>query len=150
MSVTHELPATVLAARSVPVRDAVHRSLRSGLLRTANSAERSPSMTSNSYPGDPQHCFLSAKEAIARVGWGRTKGYRMLRTSSFPRAIGGSFRLDTILAYEERVLAGEIDPDAELRALDAAEDDQPAEQPEKPRRAGRPRRGRSAPLDDAA
>jgi hypothetical protein len=52
-------------------------------------------MTHNHYPTDPAHTFLSAKEVIARYGWGRTKGYEVLAQPTFPRAIAGRYRLDT-------------------------------------------------------
>lgn len=56
----------------------------------------------------PRHTFLSSKEVIARFGWGRTYGYQMLKSPGFPAAIGGRYRLDTLMAWEERVLAGEL------------------------------------------
>ncbi|HEX3005159.1 MAG TPA: hypothetical protein VHO27_13180 [Angustibacter sp.] len=56
----------------------------------------------------PRHTFLSSKEVIARFGWGRTYGYQMLKSAGFPAAIGGRYRLDTLMAWEERVLAGEL------------------------------------------
>ena len=55
---------------------------------------------------DPASAFLTALEVIARYGWGRTKGYRMLRSDSFPRPIGGDrYRLDTLIAWENAQLA---------------------------------------------
>jgi hypothetical protein len=50
-------------------------------------------------PGDinPRHVFLTAKEVILRYGWGRTDGYRMLKSTGFPRRIGDRFRLDTLM-----------------------------------------------------
>ncbi|TAL16148.1 MAG: hypothetical protein EPN99_12820 [Frankiales bacterium] len=55
---------------------------------------------------DPASAFLTALEVIARYGWGRTKGYRMLRSEGFPRPIGGDrFRLDTLIAWENAQLA---------------------------------------------
>lgn len=57
-------------------------------------------------PADPTVAFLSALEVIARYGWGRTKGYRMLRSEGFPRPIGGDrYRLDTLVAWENAQLA---------------------------------------------
>jgi hypothetical protein len=70
-------------------------------------------MTHNELPAtsghkDPRHTFLSSKEVIARFGWGRTYGYQMLKATGFPAAIGGRYRLDTLMAWEDRVLAGEL------------------------------------------
>lgn len=54
---------------------------------------------------DPANAFLTALEVIARYGWGRTKGYRMLRSEDFPRPIGGDrYRLDTLIAWENAQL----------------------------------------------
>ena len=54
---------------------------------------------------DPSSVFLTALEVIARYGWGRTKGYRMLRSEAFPRPIGGDrYRLDTLIAWENAQL----------------------------------------------
>lgn len=54
---------------------------------------------------DPASAFLTAIEVIARYGWGRTKGYRMLRSEGFPRPIGGDrYRLDTLIAWENAQL----------------------------------------------
>lgn len=54
---------------------------------------------------DPASAFLTALEVIARYGWGRTKGYRMLRSEGFPRPIGGDrYRLDTLIAWENAQL----------------------------------------------
>jgi predicted DNA-binding transcriptional regulator AlpA len=56
----------------------------------------------------PSDTFLTAMEVIARYGWGRTKGYRVLRSEGFPRPIGGDrYRLDSLLAWEESQLAAE-------------------------------------------
>lgn len=53
----------------------------------------------------PASAFLTALEVIARYGWGRTKGYRMLRSEEFPRPIGGDrYRLDTLIAWENAQL----------------------------------------------
>ncbi|HVU74593.1 MAG TPA: hypothetical protein VHE83_16645 [Mycobacteriales bacterium] len=55
---------------------------------------------------DPRHTFLSAREVIARYGWGRTKGYEMLRRPDFPAAVGGDrYRLDALMAWEDAQLA---------------------------------------------
>jgi predicted DNA-binding transcriptional regulator AlpA len=54
---------------------------------------------------DPRHIFLTAKEVIERYGWGRTKGYQVLRRSDFPRPVAGDrYRLDTVMAWEDRQL----------------------------------------------
>jgi hypothetical protein len=55
---------------------------------------------------DPTHTFLVPAEVFARYRWGRTKGYQMLKSAGFPRAIGGAYRLDTLTAWEEEQLAG--------------------------------------------
>ncbi len=55
---------------------------------------------------DPRHTFLTAQEVIARYGWGRTKGYRMLRQPGFPSPVGGDrYRLDALMAWEDRQVA---------------------------------------------
>ena len=51
---------------------------------------------------DPLHNFLTAQEVIARYGWGRTKGYQMLRSRGFPRPVGRDrYRLDSLLNWED-------------------------------------------------
>lgn len=51
----------------------------------------------------PEHTFLTAQQVIARYGWGRTKGYRMLRSEGFPHPIGGDrYRLDALMQWEGR------------------------------------------------
>lgn len=54
---------------------------------------------------DPRHVFLTAREVIARYRWGRTKGYAQLRNQSFPRPLAGRYRLDLLMAWEDRQLA---------------------------------------------
>ena len=55
--------------------------------------------------GDPRHVFLTAREVIARYGWGRTKGYEVLRSDGFPRPLlGDRYRLDTLMAWEDSQL----------------------------------------------
>ena len=49
-----------------------------------------------------------AKGVILRYGWGRTYGYLMLRSTGFPRRIGDRFRLDTLIEWENPVLAGTL------------------------------------------
>jgi len=58
-------------------------------------------MTTNHPVGDPRHTFLKAQEVIARYRWGRTRGYLELKKPRFPRPMGGNYRLDTIMAWEE-------------------------------------------------
>ena len=66
---------------------------------------------------EPCNVFLSAAEVIARYGWGRTKGYRVLRSEGFPRAIcGDRYRLDTLIAWENAQLS-EPRPPAEVAIL---------------------------------
>ena len=51
---------------------------------------------------DPLHKFLTTQQVIARYGWGRTKGYQMLRSRGFPRPVGGDrYRLDSLLVWED-------------------------------------------------
>jgi len=60
---------------------------------------------------NPRHSFLTALEVIARYGWGRTKGYRLLRSHDFPRPIGGDrYRLDALMAWEDRQLTAALKP----------------------------------------
>jgi hypothetical protein len=70
-----------------------------------------PSMitnTSSTYPTpDLHHCFLKPQEVIARYRWGRTRGYLELKKPTFPRQIGGNYRIDTLLAWEDCCLAGD-------------------------------------------
>ena len=58
-------------------------------------------MTTNHPMGDPRHTFLKPQEVIARYRWGRTRGYLELKKAAFPRPIGGQYRLDTLMAWEE-------------------------------------------------
>ena len=68
-------------------------------------ADRTPG-GSQSGGVDPASAFLTSLEVIARYGWGRTKGYRMLRSEGFPRVIGGDrYRLDTLVDWENAQLA---------------------------------------------
>jgi predicted DNA-binding transcriptional regulator AlpA len=54
---------------------------------------------------DPRHTFLTAQEVIARYGWGRTKGYQVLRRRDFPKPVAGDrYRLDTLMAWEDSQL----------------------------------------------
>jgi len=57
---------------------------------------------STTHPGgDPRHTFLKPQEVIARYRWGRTRGYLELKKASFPRPIGGAYRLDTLIDWED-------------------------------------------------
>lgn len=68
---------------------------------------------------DPRDTFLSAREVISRYGWGRTKGYHVLRSDDFPRPIGGDrYRLDSLLTWEEAQLQAPR-PAAEVPSLPA-------------------------------
>jgi hypothetical protein len=58
-------------------------------------------MTTTHPVGDPRHTFLKPQEVIARYRWGRTRGYLELKKPTFPRPIGGQYRLDTLMAWEE-------------------------------------------------
>lgn len=65
----------------------------------------------DSHPGSrpPADVFLTATEVIARYGWGRTKGYRVLRSAGFPRPIGGDrYRLDALLRWENDQLSAPL------------------------------------------
>lgn len=63
--------------------------------------------------GDPRHTFLTARDVMLRYGWGRTKGYEMMRRPNFPRPLGGDrYRLDTLMAWEDAELLGERRADA--------------------------------------
>jgi hypothetical protein len=54
---------------------------------------------------DPRHIFLTARDVMARYGWGRTKCYEMMRRADFPRPVGGHrYRLDTLMDWEDAQL----------------------------------------------
>lgn len=59
---------------------------------------------------EPRHTFLTAREVIARYRWGRTKGYEQLRQRDFPRPVAGRYRLDLLMAWEDRQLAEATTP----------------------------------------
>jgi hypothetical protein len=85
-------------------------------------------MTDNTYPHSgqvshtaaPRDTFLTAAEVAARYRWGRTKMAKMRVSPGFPVSLHGSFRLDTLLDWEERVLAGGVDPSRVVPAPRAA------------------------------
>jgi hypothetical protein len=55
---------------------------------------------------DTRNTFLSRADVIERYGWGRTKGYLVMSSPGFPRAIAGDrYRLDTVTAWEDAQLA---------------------------------------------
>jgi hypothetical protein len=60
-----------------------------------------PTMPTTHPGGDPRHTFLKPQEVIARYRWGRTHGYLELKKATFPRPIGGNYRLDTLIVWEE-------------------------------------------------
>lgn len=75
-------------------------SSRMGLVAAADHVEGAAPARS-----EAMHIFLTAQEVIARYGWGRTKGYRMLRSEGFPSAIGRDrYRLDALIAWENAQL----------------------------------------------
>jgi len=97
-----------------------------------------PTMTTTNPVGDPRHTFLKPQEVIARFRWGRTRGYLELKKPGFPRPIGGNYRLDTLIAWEDRCLAGDVPPkDAITVTIPVAElvtaqtHDRPAELPQR-------------------
>jgi hypothetical protein len=55
---------------------------------------------------DPRHVFLTPAEVMARYRWGRTKGYEVMRSrrDGFPRSVGGRYRLDNLLMWEDNWL----------------------------------------------
>ncbi|GAA1970995.1 hypothetical protein GCM10009798_34720 [Nocardioides panacihumi] len=57
---------------------------------------------------DPSTTYLNAKEVFVRFGWKKTFGYDMLKVEGFPTPIGTRYRLDSLLQWELRVLAGEL------------------------------------------
>jgi hypothetical protein len=73
-------------------------------------------------PVTPSQTYLTSGEVIARFRWGRTFGYQMLASTGFPRTIGNRYRLDTLIAWEDRVLSGELTgrPDPRNDQADAA------------------------------
>lgn len=53
-------------------------------------------------------CLPHHEGGDPRCGWSRTNGYKVLRSTGFSRRIGDRFRLDTLIAREQAVLAGEL------------------------------------------
>lgn len=68
---------------------------------TVMKASRTTTTTRDS-DHDPRHTFLTAREVIARYRWGRTKGYEQLRDRDFPRPVAGRYRLDLLMAWEDK------------------------------------------------
>src|SRR4051794_39015537 len=56
---------------------------------------------------DPRHVFLTAKEVILRYG-GPHRRLPDAAEHRLPRGIGDRFRLDTLIAWEQAVLAGPL------------------------------------------
>jgi len=57
---------------------------------------------------DPKNTFLTTPEVMKRYRWCRTRAYEYTgprRREGFPPRIGGAFRLDTLIAWEQRRLA---------------------------------------------
>ena len=113
---TDELPTRTIRGRSLTVqippgqyRIAV-KQIASGR-RVRHNRRMAPIrlvITQNSHPPivDPRHVFLTTAEVMARYQWGRTKGYEVMRTrrDGFPLGIGGRYRLDTLLRWEDEHL----------------------------------------------
>jgi hypothetical protein len=57
---------------------------------------------------------------MARYRWGRTKGYEVMRSrrDGFPPAVGGRYRLDSLLGWENHQLAP-ISEDADASSRSA-------------------------------
>lgn len=67
-----------------------------------------PQMTVTAERGtDPRNTFLTLAEVMFCYGWGRTKGYELMRErlDGFPPAVAGRYQLDTLFAWEGRQLA---------------------------------------------
>ena len=58
---------------------------------------------------DPRHVFLSAREVMARYGWGQTRGYQNLKDRQLvPEPVmkrPDRWRLDQLLEHEDRRIA---------------------------------------------
>lgn len=58
---------------------------------------------------DPRHVFLSAREVMARYGWGQTRGYQNLKDRELvPEPVmkrPDRWRLDQLLEHEDRRIA---------------------------------------------
>ena len=76
-----------------------------------------------SSPTNPRDVYLKPAEVLARFDWRHSYGYRMLASAGFPQAIGGRYRLDTVLAWEDRVLSGELSGRPDPAAKDTADAD---------------------------
>lgn len=91
------------------------------------------------YTTPPEHIFLSKREVIERYGWGRTKGYQLMASPDFPRSIGGRYRLDKLIAWEERQLAGTAPADRSTQSNEARDRSEVVELPRR-RRTRAPRK----------
>jgi hypothetical protein len=60
--------------------------------------------------------FLKPQEVIARYRWGRTRGYLKLKKVSFPRPIGGNYRLDTLIGWGDWCLTAK-EPEREATVI---------------------------------
>lgn len=91
---------------------------RTASVRSAPETADDGSMTNNDSTSSgrvadstsPRDVFLTLSEVSARYRWGRTKTAEMRRTPGFPATIGGVYRLDTLHAWEDRLLATGTDP----------------------------------------
>ena len=55
--------------------------------------------------------FLTRAEVISRYRWGRTKGYLVMSSATFPRPIAGDrYRLDALLRWEDAQMAAPAAP----------------------------------------
>lgn len=85
------MPTATLTSATPPAHLHVMKALRSA--------------TSPDPDHDPRHTFLTAQEVIARYRWGRTKGYKQLRSDDFPCPVAGRYRLDLLMAWEDKQIA---------------------------------------------
>ena len=87
-----------IALKQIAPACRVRRNRRMAPIRLVISQHSHPSIV------DPCHVFLTPAEVMARYRWGRTKGYEVMRTrrDGFPGAIGGRYRLDMLLRWEEQ------------------------------------------------
>jgi len=87
-----------------------------------NGPSHETNNANNPSGGDPHHTFLKPQEVIARYRWGRTHGYLQLKNASFPRSIGGNYRLDTLIVWEEWFLTSKSpERDATVIAIPVVE-----------------------------
>lgn len=75
----------------------------------------------------PRDIFLTVPEVFERYRWKRSRGYLMLDEPGFPPRIGNGYRLDTLHAWEDSLLANrntepaaaavEAEPEPEVPAV---------------------------------